>query len=327
MLDTINDIIDISKIESGQVKVEKSVFSVNRILDEQFSFFQREANSKGLELIYNTVLREKNSSILTDQHKLEGILINLIKNAIKYTNQGEIEMGCALKDNKDSKHLEFFVRDTGLGIPSDRIDHIFNRFEQADIEDKKAMEGSGLGLAISKSYVEMLGGEISVKSKEGEGSTFTFTIPYATRGAYDSAEKNPEKMELQAPLKNASVIIAEDDADSQLFFQTILRNNFDKIICTATGKETIEALKENPNTSIILMDIKMPEMNGHDATREIRKFNQDIKIIAQTAYGLSGDAQKALDAGCDDYISKPIKKEILFDKIRACMDKKKHVIE
>ncbi|PWD98270.1 PocR ligand-binding domain-containing protein [Marinilabilia rubra] len=176
MLNTINDIINISKIEAGQVEVVKSEVCVNKLLDEEYDFFRREANSKGLDFFYKCSLADDESRIVTDRHKLESVLTNLIKNAIKFTQQGEIEVACTLKENMDNKILVFSVRDTGIGIPSDKIRHIFNRFEQADIEDKTVVEGSGLGLAISKSYVEMLGGSIDVSSTEGVGSTFSFNI-------------------------------------------------------------------------------------------------------------------------------------------------------
>ena len=322
MLNTINDIIDISKIEAGQVKISNSEVSVNRLLDEQFNFYQREIKSKGLELNYRPSLTDSESRIITDPHKLEGILTNLLKNAIKYTETGEITFGCRLKDKADGKFIEFYVKDTGIGVPANRAEAIFNRFEQADIEDKGVYEGSGLGLAIAKSYVEMLGGEIGVSSKEGSGSTFTFSIPYNKQNLKDSAATQNKEEESGVSLKNLSVIVAEDDETSRMFFEIILKNHVKRITYTITGKETIEKFRENPDTDIILMDIKMPDMNGYDATREIRKFNKDVIIIAQTAHGLAGDKDKALEAGCDDYIAKPIQKELLFEKIRACLDKK-----
>ncbi|MBT3207325.1 MAG: PAS domain S-box protein [Bacteroidetes bacterium] len=178
MLNTINDIIDISKIESGQVEVYKTEISVNKILEEQYDFFIQEAKSKGLELIYQSTLSDSESKLITDKHKVEGILSNLIKNAIKFTKRGSITFGCFLKTIDDSTSMEIFVSDTGVGISQSRIKAIFNRFEQADIEDINVYEGSGLGLAISKSYIELLGGKIEVFSKKGSGSTFRFTIPY-----------------------------------------------------------------------------------------------------------------------------------------------------
>ena len=322
LIATVTDIMDISRIEAGEVKVTKSEVSINEILDEQYKFFYHQAQSKGLELIYKPTISDNESRMITDKHKLEGIMTNLIKNAIKFTEQGKIEFGCHRKKEKGKELLEFYVKDTGIGIPENRIHAIFNRFEQADIEDTRVFEGSGLGLAIAKSYVEMLGGEIGVKSKEGEGSTFTFTIPYAKPLEKKSDAKENLKKEPQIDLSHLSVLIAEDDETSQMFLETILKKQVKHITFTTTGKETIEKFRKNPDTDIILMDIKMPGMSGYDATREIRKFNQDVIIIAQTAHGLSGDREKALEAGCDDYISKPIKKEILFEKIRAYLDKK-----
>ena len=314
MLNTVNDIIDISMIEAGQVKVVKTEVSVNKILNEQYAFFNTEAQSKGLVLIYKPTLSDKEATIVTDKHKLEGILINLIKNAIKFTKHGNISFGYSLIKEKDIKELKFYVKDTGIGIPSDRIKAVFNRFEKADIEDTQVFEGSGLGLAISKSYVEMLGGNIQLSSKEGSGSTFTFTIPYVQQSTKYSGVENIEKEEQKSSLSDVSIIIAEDDETSQLFFKTIFKNKFRNIICTTNGAEAIEAIKKHPETDIILMDLKMPGMNGYDATREIRKFNRDVIIIAQTAFGLSGDKEKALEAGCDDYITKPINEELSAQK-------------
>ena len=322
MLNTINDIIDISKIEAGQVEVVKSEVSVNKMLEEQYEFFNSEAQSKGLELIYKPTLTDKEANIVTDKHKLDGILTNLIKNAIKYTKHGNICFGCSLKKESNFEELEFYVKDTGIGIPSDRIEAIFNRFEKADIEDTQVFEGSGLGLAISKSYVEMLGGNIQVSSKEGSGSTFTFSIPYIQQSMKETDTKGGVNKIQQAPLNKLSVIVAEDDEINQLFYKTIFKNKFRNIIFTTNGAETIEAIKKHSEINIILMDIKLPDMSGYDATCEIRKFNQDVVIIAQTAYGLSGDKEKAIEAGCDDYIAKPINKGLLFEKIMLHLSKK-----
>ena len=322
MLNTINDIIDISKIEAGQVEVIKSVVSVNKLLKEQYDYFNSEAQSKGLNLIYKPSLSGKEAIIVTDRHKLDGILTNLIKNAIKYTEYGDVSFGYSLKKEHGFEYLEFYVNDTGIGIPSDRVKAIFNRFEQADIEDTRVFQGSGLGLAISKSYVEMLGGNISVTSEEGIGSTFVFTIPYTKQSTKNNDTEDDVKINQQVYLNKLSVIVAEDDETSQLFFKTIFRNKFHKISYTKSGKETIDEFQKKPETDIILMDVKMFDMSGYEATREIRKFNQDVVIIAQTAFGLSGDKEKAIEAGCDDYIIKPINKELLFEKIILHLSKK-----
>ncbi|MCD4680882.1 MAG: response regulator [Bacteroidales bacterium] len=322
MLNTINDIIDISRIEAGQVEVVKSEVSVNNILNEQYLFFNSEAQSKGLELIYKPTLSDKEAIIVTDKYKLEGILTNLIKNAIKFTKHGNVCLGCSLKKESNFEELEFYVKDTGIGIPSDRKNAIFNRFEQADIEDTRVFEGSGLGLAISKSYIEILGGNISVTSEEGLGSTFIFSIPYTKQSTNESDTEGGVNKIQQVSLNNLSVIVAEDDENSQLLFKFILNNKFHKITYIKTGKETVDKFRENPETNIILMDIKMPDISGYEATRKIREFNQDVIIIAQTAYGLSGDKEKAIEAGCNDYIVKPINRELLFEKIMLHLSKK-----
>jgi signal transduction histidine kinase len=177
MLNTLNDIIDISKIEAGHIEVFNSMVSINNILEELYIFFHEEAIAKGLELSYKTELKESESRCFTDRQKLESILTNLIKNAIKYTEKGNIEYGCSAKKSGNRELLEFFVSDTGIGIPRERIGTIFNRFEQVETDNSSVYEGSGLGLSISKSYVEILGGSIAVSSEQGKGTIFRFSIP------------------------------------------------------------------------------------------------------------------------------------------------------
>ena len=322
MLSTINDIVDISRIEAGQVDVINTKISLNKIFEEQYNFFNIEAEAKGLELVCKSTISDKEANIITDKHKLEGILTNLIKNAIKFTDHGHISFGCSIKKEKDADVLEFYVKDTGIGIPSDRIEAIFNRFEQADIEDVRVYEGSGLGLAISKSYVEMLGGNIKVTSEAGLGSTFTFTIPCIWQSTKENDIEGSPKIDKQVSLKNFSVIIAEDDEASRLLLEAVFENKFQEIIYTKTGKETLDRFRENPEVNIILMDLKMPIMSGFEVTCEIRKFNREVIIIAQTAFGLLGDKEKALEAGCDDYIAKPINTGLLFEKIMFHLSKK-----
>lgn len=317
LLNTINDIIDISKIEAGQVVVSTSETSINTEIEEIYSFFLPEANKKGLSLSIESSPSTEQLRVITDSHKLHGILTNLIKNAIKYTEKGAITFGYFLKD----KFIEFYVKDTGIGIPKDRMKAIFNRFEQADIEDRRVFEGSGLGLAISKAYVEMLGGEISVTSIESKGSTFTFTIPYNKEEKIE-IEQIPENIDkdISNTVKLNLLIVEDDDVSSELL-KIILKDNFRKIIFAEDGIEAIEICKNRPEIDLVLMDINMPKMNGYDATKEIRKFNKDLIIIAQTAYGLSGDKEKAIEAGCNDYISKPINKDKLLVLIQKYFKK------
>jgi hypothetical protein len=302
LLNTINDIIAISKIESGQVVVEESEVSVNNLLDEISDFFTPEAEEKGLKLIINKTLNKRDCCTNTDNDKLYRILSNLTKNAIKFTDKGSITIGYTLKKEGHKPRLEFYVEDTGIGIPENRQQAIFNRFEQADIEDTRAYEGSGLGLAICKAYAEMLGGEIHVISEEQKGSTFVFTIPYKT--SLISIEKCKEINKLpDRVLGNIKIklLIAEDDQFCYEFIETILEDPSFELIRATDGVETVELCKKHPDIDVILMDIKMPVLNGYEATKQIRSFNKDVKIIAQTAFALEGDRDKAIEAGCNDF--------------------------
>ncbi len=315
LLNTINDIIDISKIEAGEVVLTKNETFIDTEIEELYSFFLPEANKKGLSLFVEPASSSRQLMVITDSHKLHGVLTNLIKNAIKYTERGHITFGYSLKDD----FIEFFVEDTGIGIPKNRLQAIFNRFEQADIEDKSVFEGSGLGLAISKAYTEMLGGEIFVESTEGEGSKFTFTIPYNKKSGKEVV-KLVENIDVgRKEINKLNLLIVEDDAVSSEFLKCTLEGIFKDIIIVENGKDAIEICRDNPNLDLVLMDIKIPIVNGYEATKEIRKFNKDLLIIAQTAYVMHGDREKAIEAGCNDYISKPIDKELLLEIINTLL--------
>lgn len=313
MLYIINNIVDISKIESGIETIRKTATNINNILQYFNNFFYPEAKSKNLLLTLAAGLPDEQAIIDTDSDKLNSILMNLIKNSIKYTHQGSIEFGYKLKDN----NLEFFVADTGIGIPADRQDVIFDRFIQADIEDKGVYEGAGLGLTISKAYVEMLGGTIRLESTEGVGTTFFFTIPYTKSSKQKLPEINKPNLHVEdSPVKKKiTFLIVDDEPVSDAYLTAVVDNYSNKIFHASNGKEAVEIFNKNPDIDIILMDMKMPVMNGYEATKEIRKFNKDVIIIAQTAYALLGDRKLALDAGCNDYISKPADKDDLIQLI------------
>ena len=323
MLNTVTDIVEISKIEAGLVQLNLMQTDVNRRMEELFRFFQPEAERKGIKLHLEMLLPPTDKDIKTDQSKLDSILTNLIKNAIKFTKEGEIKVGCQAKANQ----LEFYVKDTGIGIPKERQQAVFERFIQADIFDKEARQGSGLGLAISKAYVEMLGGEIRVESNPDaisgrQGSTFFFTLPTNGQVQEISGEIKIEKGdESISPIKGLNIVIAEDDENSAIYLQTILQSEAGKIILTQKGHETVEACRNNPDIDLVLMDIQMPGMNGYEATLEIRKFNKNVVIIAQTAFALSGDMEKAIVAGCNDYLPKPVNKNELLALIHKYFGK------
>ena len=317
MLNTINDIIDISKIEAGQVDVVISDINLNNKIEELYDFFLPEANKKDLELYLINKLPNRKVIIKSDKEKLDSIITNLIKNAIKYTHNGSIEFGCLI--NKKGE-LEFYIKDTGIGIPKNRQEAIFSRFEQADIEDKQAYEGSGLGLAISKAYVEMLGGKIWVESdpdsrKEGIGSQFHFTIPYITSNNEIHENINDESNEKSSLKKGLKLLVVEDDEITLSYLKIILKEYKKEILIAKTGLDAVELCKKNTDLDVILMDIKIPGIDGYEATRQIRKFNKEVFILAQTAYAQSGDREKSIEAGCNDYITKPIDKELLLEII------------
>jgi CheY-like chemotaxis protein len=310
MLHIINDLIDISKVESGMMEVNISESNINEQIEYIYTFFKPEVERKGMQLSYEISLPSKESIIKTDREKIFAILTNLVKNSIKYSDTGTIELGYHLKD----KYLEFYVKDTGIGIPHDKKEAIFDRFVQADVYDKRAFQGAGLGLAISKAYVKMLGGNIWVESIEGKGSTFYFTIPYnAIPDEQNSLKKVDSKNKKRHSIKNLKILIAEDDESSEKLLTEILKNYCREEIHVNNGLQAVQTFLHNPDIDLILMDIKLPEMNGYEAIREIRKFNEKVLIIAQTAYALTGDRELAIKAGCNEYLSKPIDKKILID--------------
>ncbi|MDX9771315.1 MAG: ATP-binding protein [Tenuifilaceae bacterium] len=310
MLNIINNIIDISKIESGQSQLSFGPFNINEQIEMLCTFFMPEAMEKGIELKCEKPLKPQQSTINTDGEKVYAVLTNLVKNAIKYIDNGEITVG--YKPNKSD--IEFFVSDTGQGIPNEKLETIFERFVQAEVSYEKAQEGAGLGLAISKAYVELLGGKLWVESELGKGSTFSFSIPIDTSSQGDSPIQELPKQEGFKP-GNLKILIAEDEETSDILLTFTLQGISREILHAASGAETLRIARENSDIDLIMMDIRMPEMDGYEATQQIRQFNKDVVIIAQTAYGYTNDREKALQAGCNDYISKPINKMLLMDKI------------
>jgi hypothetical protein len=320
MLNIINDIISISKVESGQIEVSLSETNINEQIEYIQTFFKPEAKQKGIELFVSKKLATQDTFIKTDREKVYAVLTNLVKNAIKFTNEGSIEFGC----EKKGKHLEFFIKDTGLGISKSQKKIIFERFRQANETISRSHEGSGLGLAISKAYVEMLGGKIWVESKEREGSTFYFTIPFDSENKTEeknSIEKASSEIKAKNTIKDLKVLIVEDDAISKLLITIAVKPYSKEIIKVSTGIEAIDACRNNPDIDLVMMDINMPKMGGYEATKLIRVFNKNLVIIAQTANGMQSDRDNAIAAGCTDYISKPINITSLGDLIQKYFSK------
>lgn len=314
MLNTVNDIIEISKIETGQVKLTIDEIHLNKHLILLTSFFQPDYEKKGLKLVIDNQLNVNKDKIFVDKNKFDSVLTNLLKNAIKFTSNGTIIVGCKLKGDM----LEFFVKDSGLGIPENKQDAIFDRFVQVETGISRCFEGSGLGLSISKSYVELMGGEIWVQSEIDTGSTFFFTIPFrlVLKETKQQQIKNDPPVEATAKAKKLNVLIVEDEESGQMYLETLLEHFCTRILIASNGKEAVELFKENRDIDLILMDLRMPGMDGYQATQHIKEMDKNVIIIAQTAFALGGDREKAISAGCDDYISKPINKNDLFSLIQ-----------
>jgi PAS domain S-box-containing protein len=313
MLNTINNIVDVSKIESGLVKIDEKETNLSEKMTFTFKFFKPEVEKKGLKFLLDNKLSEVDAIIKTDNEKVYGILTNLIKNAIKFTHEGSIEFGC----EKKGDYLEFYVKDTGTGIGNEQKKFIFERFRQGSDDLTRSYEGSGLGLSIAKSYVEMLGGRIWVESEEGKETTFYFTIPYISESVVETEIKSTSSSDLkEVPLKNLKILIVEDDEVSYSLLSRFVQKISKDVLHAVTGIEAIAACKNDPDLDLVLMDIRMPQMNGLEATQQIRQFNKDLIIIAQTAYGFESDCKKAMEAGCNDFITKPINSGLLFELIK-----------
>jgi PAS domain S-box-containing protein len=305
MLETINALLDISMIESGMVKVRPSKFALATSIKEITDLLQLEAQHKGLKLYYEQ--DNLGYDIHTDKDKFCSIISNLVRNAIKFTEKGHI----IVHTQCDERTVLISVTDTGVGIPKDKIEKIFNRFEQADQSNTRKFEGSGLGLTITKAYVNMLGGSITVESKEGEGTCFKVILPAEVK-KNNHTSKITQQIKQMKPMK---IMIVEDDMVSQQLTEIIVKELGAETILAENGAEAVELFKRHRNIDLILMDIKMPIMNGFDACSAIREIDPDVQIIAQTAHAMSQERIRILDHGFSDYISKPIIKSHLFLKI------------
>ena len=313
MLNIIHNIVDISKIESGQMEVSVTETNINEQIKFIYDFFIPEVEQKGCRIFYKNTLSNDEAIIKTDREKIYAILTNLVKNAVKNTSNGYVEFGY----EKKGEFLEFFVRDTGTGIPHDRQEAIFERFIQADIMDKQASQGAGLGLAITKAYVEMLGGRIWVESEYGKGAAFYFTTPYNFKAEEKIIGNNmAATVNERNPVTKLRILIAEDDETSDEFLTMLLTKDHHVMLHAVTGAEAVDMCRNDPGIDLVLMDIRMPGINGYEATREIRRFNKNVIIIAQTAHALTGDREKALESGCNDYITKPIKRDALLELLQ-----------
>ena len=317
----INDILDLAKVDAGKMTFEKHLIEIRKSITSILHSFDMKIKEKNLELAVEHDIKVP-SVVLGDSLRLNQIFFNLLSNAVKFTHKGKIKLTIKLlEENKENVTIEFVVSDSGIGIADNKLNSIFNLFEQAEINTSTSYGGTGLGLSIVKQLVESQGGSVSVKSKLGEGSAFSFTLSFGKTNLKLEAEN--EILETDSEIKTLRVLVAEDVALNQLLIKIILNDfGFDQDI-VSNGKLAIEKMQTN-TYDIILMDLQMPEMNGFEATEYIRKtLKSPIPIIALTADVTKTDVSKCKEFGMDSYISKPIDEKLLYNKIVELVKKNK----
>ena len=316
LLNLINDIIYVAKIEAGMLEIEPSTFQLNTLLQEINTIFLVEKNTKkkdNLNLELELGIKDENVEIISDPERLKQIIINLLSNAIKFTTEGFIRFGYQLSTDR---WLTFFVEDSGIGIPENRLDSIFERFGQVENSLLSKNKGTGLGLTISKNLVELLGGKIWVDSQAEKGSTFYFTIPFNVPHKNSSPQpKEKTDKTYDNKFSNKTIMIVEDEELNTILLKQILRPLNANMVWAENGAEAVAKFKANTNIDLVLMDIKMPVMDGLEATKQIKAINPKIPVIAQTAFAMSNEEHKYRAQGFDDYIKKPIDISELTHKI------------
>lgn len=315
LLNLVNDIIDISRIESNQVDLHESLFSVDLLFNDLVQFFRSERTVKkkeSIEVYVNNEIGIPDVMISGDLQKIRQVLTNFLSNAIKFTISGRIDLGCRLFEENQ---VLFYVRDTGIGIPEEQLGSVFNRFTQVDQSLTRPYGGSGLGLAISKGFVERMNGKIWAESNLNEGSVFYFSIPCKPLKegfVQNSTEKVVVK---QYNWSCLCILVVEDNYASFKLLQLSLQKTGVKILHAEDGITAVEMVEKNPDISLVLMDIQLPLMNGYDATRKIKALRPDLHVIAQTANATDSDRLRCMESGCSEYIAKPINLERLHQLI------------
>ncbi len=328
LLQLIEDIIDISKIQANQMQVIKSKFSVNDSLLDIFENFESEKKEFGKdEIKVELKIDKKNKKdylLFTDPYHFKRITSKLLNNALKFTEKGFIRFGYDPLFNSDFEKephaLQFFVEDSGIGMPPDKTSFIFDRFRKVEDKKGKLYRGAGLGLFISKELVSLMGGKIWVNSRENEGSTFYFTLPYVDISNVKAADtrnklKNKKLPQPMYDWRKKTILIAEDESNNFLFLSEIIKKAGARILEAKDGIQAVKCIKENSEIDLVLLDIMMPNMNGYEAAKKIKKLRPQVPIIAQTAYSDPKQREKSLTSGCDGYISKPYNSQELLDLV------------
>jgi PAS domain S-box-containing protein len=316
LLRIIDDILEISTLETKQDDLNETEFCLNDFLMELFSIFNQNSKQNKIPLYIIKELADDKSYIRSDKSKLNKILSNLLENALKFTEEGYVELGYFI----ENESLILYVKDTGKGISKQAQSKIFERFAQENNEIASSFGGLGLGLSISKENAELLGGRIGLESEPGKGSTFFVRIPYKPTSPIIEEKKSDAFFENTAVSNKYTILVAEDEHVNYMYIETLFEKEIDGVytlIHAKNGKEAVDICYDNNEIDIVLMDIKMPVMNGHRATVKIKTKYPDLPVIAQTAYSTESEKQKALNSGCDDFIPKPIEKEKLLNMINT----------
>lgn len=312
LLQIINDIVDLSKIEANQVVINNEVFDLNEFLKTLYVEEIQQLTNLGkthLNFVYENENKKDEFFIKSDKIRIGQVLYNLINNAIKFTEQGYVMFGYQINDNKE---LLFYVKDTGIGISQDKHEMVFERFRRGDENIANLhFDGTGLGLTISKNLVELMGGKIWIDSEVGKGTSFYFTLPYCTKKYMNKSTKN-KSFAKDYNWQGQNILIVEDDPASQIYMRAALVSTQATIKMADTGAVALDIFKNDKNIDFILMDIRLPDISGLDVIKEIRKVDKQVPVVAQTAHAMSDDRNKCIEAGANNYISKPVAKKDLL---------------
>jgi CheY-like chemotaxis protein len=326
LLVIINDILDFSKIEAGKVTFEQIDFDIRNRLEELRKTFEPRTKEKGLIFEISTDINVP-EIIKGDPFKLNQILFNLVGNAIKFTSVGKIAVHTSISQKTENMILvKFDISDSGIGIPANQQSKIFESFTQANTDITRIYGGSGLGLAITKNLVQLQHGNISMASKEGEGTTFTVTIPFTIGKLRKIADKNKKSIE-SADLSNLNILLVEDNLMNQFVAKQFFKKWENELIIACHGKDALTILKERNDIDLVLLDLQMPEMSGFEVAAAIRGYDSEVKNPSLPIIALSADAfietrRKVIEAGMNDYVTKPFKSEELFNKVLKYTQKK-----
>ena len=312
----LSDILDLSKIEAGKLEIQAESFSVEYLCASITSLFQPQARDKGLELEY-VIDPSLPDNVVGDEKRLQQILFNLVGNSIKYTEEGRVSLEATASSSPDKEHrlqVLFQVQDTGVGIPEDKLENLFEPFVQVDGSLTRRYQGAGLGLSIVRRLVELMGGSLSIQSQSEQGTSVQVILPVGLPGEKSPNQQDEDDGSGHSERQGLRILLAEDEPSNQLFIQKLMQNAGHQVTVAENGQQALEVLAEQ-DFACVLMDIQMPAMDGVEVTRKIRSSQaryKDIPIIALTAYAMTGDREKLLQAGMSDYIAKPVERDELF---------------